>query len=137
MSYAARVRASPLQFWSLICLLVLRLAFGEFAHAMPHEMSQEMTHGGMTHGVDASHEHAAGCPDHATASDQPSQHENPTSQKNDCCKGAGCECPCLHASAILSCSSLRMPGLMDRMTAVTSTPGLVQDRLNHLFRPPA
>jgi len=116
-------------------LLLVRLAFGEFAHAMPHDMSHE------SNGTaDRSSEHAAGCSEHAEASHHGATHADPPSehpQKNDCCKAAACECACLHASAILSGSSMRVPELLDRMTAITTTPGLVQDRLNRLFRPPA
>lgn len=120
------VRRSPLQFWFVIGLLVVRLALGEFAHAFPHEMA------------------AAACPDHAQTQDDSASvigervaAEQPASATADCCKAGGCECPCFHAAAMIAPSVLPAPTSLDRSPAIASTLGFVQHPVNRLFRPPA
>jgi len=127
------VRRSPVQFWFVICLLVVRLVLGEFAHAMPHQAEAPNT------AVNSGE--AAACPQHAHAADdrasqmdQQSQSEKP-GQTKDCCKAGGCLC--LHASAIVASSSVIASTSLDRSTAIICTLGLVQRRIDRLFRPPA
>jgi hypothetical protein len=130
------VRHSPVQFWFVICLLVVRLVLGEFAHAMPHQAGAPS--------VSVSSGEATACPGHAHASSdgasmtgQHSPHEKPASQTKDCCKASGCQCPCLHASVIVSSSSMVVPVSLDRSATIICTLGPVQDRIDRLFRPPA
>lgn len=118
------VRRSPLQFWCVICLLILRLALGEFAHAFPHEAEPS---------VAASSTEAAACPDHVASPDD----STPAEETKDCCKTGGCQCPCLHASAMVASSAMPAPAALDRRAAISCTLGLMQHRVNRLFRPPA
>jgi hypothetical protein len=128
------VRRSPLQFWSVICLLVLRLAFGEFAHAFPHDMAA----------ADVAASSSGACPDHVQSQDDSAsaigEHvaaEQPAAETADCCKAGGCECPCFHATAMIASSAMPAPTSLDRSPAITCALGFVQHPVNRLFRPPA
>jgi hypothetical protein len=128
------VRRSPVQFWFVICLLVVRLVLGEFAHAMPHPV--EAPNAAMNSGEAAAcPQHARAADDRASKTDQQSQSEKPGHQTKDCCKAGGCLC--LHTSAIVASSSVTASTSLDRSTAIICTPGLVQSRIDRLFRPPA
>jgi hypothetical protein len=128
------VRRSTVQFWFVICLLVVRLVLGEFAHAIPHQLEAPNAAMNSDEAV-ACPQHAHAADDRASKTDQRSQSEKPGSQTKDCCKAGGCLC--LHASAIVASSSMTASTSLDRSTAIICTLGLVQSRIDRLFRPPA
>lgn len=130
------MRRSPLRFWFVIGLLVLRLALGEFAHAFPHEIAAA--------NLGATSSGAAACPDHAQSLDDGASiigervaAAEPASEASDCCQAGGCECPCFHAPAMVAASAMPAPPSRDRSPAITCTLDFVQHPVNRLFRPPA
>lgn len=148
--YPSVVRHPVLQCCVLVSLLVVRLLFGEVAHAMPHQI--------MVTGSAAAEQHD--CPDHtahamqadpaphaaghvhdAISLDTTSNHDQVVAESSssspDCCGAGECECLCVHIS-VASASCLSMSLVLTARSSIPSrTVGLIQSRPSVLFRPPA
>lgn len=132
-----RHRAFP--HWAVICFLVSRLIFGEFAHAMPHASAQ------VNGDVALADEAGTPCPDHlqpppsthseASGSDAAKSGGHPLDDK-DCCKNGGCACPCLHTPAATPTSALTVTLTHEARPGVVAS-GAAWLRSSPLFRPPA
>lgn len=125
----------------MILLLVARLIMGEFAHAMPHDHKPVAADSAVV-----AQGQEAPCPDHAGKSAHAMQSvdsepiakvHSGASHDTDCCKTAGCQCLCVHISAIAMPFLGLNVVLLDQSRVPVSADGLIQDRLSALFRPPA
>lgn len=138
------VRHRALPHWVVIFFLVSRLIFGEFAHAMPHELGPSNADAALAS------EASSACPDHkqpassthdkasgsdATKSGDHSGADRSTHEK-DCCKKGGCVCPCLHTPAALSASAAAIVPSDQSQPGVLAN-GAARLRSSALFRPPA
>lgn len=137
--YSARVRKLVLQRWALIFLLVSRLVIGEFAHAMPMDMSP--SHHQMSHVLSEIAGDPAACPQHEGAQQgdtHPSTDDGTTSSESqDCCKSGECECPCLHVPCAAIDATIFTAITVELRHLAEGTDGLMSHRLSGLFRPPA
>lgn len=138
------MRTSPLNYLSIIVLIVSRLILGELAYAMPQEAGS-LVHLAPSTTVVAPHcpEHRNGQPQmqasvHSEMSDtaQPGVVSTHDTQK-DCCKSSGCKCPCAHLTAMaVPTLAAASHGIAEaRLGPSVAAPA--NDRLSALFRPPA
>lgn len=116
--------------WTVILLLVTRLVIGEFAHAGAH--------GGEGEGATQPTQEMSACADHMShhtpASDAGEKNSEPA--EKDCCKGGGCECPCLHTPAMQPVVSMSVVTTSQTLIPASSY-GAALNPLSGLFRPPA
>jgi hypothetical protein len=119
------VSRSPTKFWIVICMIVLRLALGDAAHAMLHADAQNTSALG------------ADCTDHAQHADDREIASQDPLPELDCCEQSACECPCFHAPCVLDHVLKLSPPLERDVLARLSSPGVEHDRLTTLLRPPA
>lgn len=108
------MRATPLNRWAVVILLVSRLILGELAHA----------HEGAHAAVSATVQESSQCHDDA----------KPT--ESDCCKTGGCECPCPFGSAVARDITFFL-ALTAAGPSSDSFVAAAADRPFALFRPPA
>jgi hypothetical protein len=106
----------------VIAVLLLRLFVGESAHAL--SMTTMMP-------VEVQPSSATGCPDH------PSKQTQQDSVPSDSCKRGGCDCPCLHASALAVDVEVFARSCGSEPLAVLHIDPTPQGRPNSPFRPPA
>jgi hypothetical protein len=136
--YIALVHRHSFQRWTVILLLLSRLVFGEFAHAMPHAGSS-LDAPVAAQSAHTAHMHVAQSADEKSHC---AEHQGPADRKDapadhDCCKGSACGCPCMH---LPQASFLTLTLSFDRDS--TAQPlalddGIVRHRISTLFRPPA
>jgi hypothetical protein len=130
---------SRLQFhrWAVIFLVVSKLIFGEFTHAMPHMAAPAA---GMNEIAVPAGQDGQPCADHEQASspESDSSHDSNTDEpaEKSCCESGGCVCPCLHSPAAASAVLFNMQRANnDQLAALVE--GAAWHRLSVLFRPPA
>lgn len=112
--YRAVVRATSLNRWVVIILLVSRLILGELVHAH-----------------DGAHATAS-----TTAQESSQCHDDAKPGKSDCCKSGGCECPCPFGTAVARDVTFFL-ALTTAGRASDSFIAATADRPFTLFRPPA
>jgi hypothetical protein len=128
------VHRHSFQRWTVIVLLLSRLVFGEFAHALPHagSLTADAAVAAQAAHAAQSTDGESPCAEHKDTVDRTG-----TAGDHDCCKAGACDCPCMH----LPQASLPVFTLsFERNSAVrpvTADDGLVRHRLSTLFRPPA
>ena len=131
--YSAAVRNLVLHRWAVIFLLVSRLVFGEFAHAMPLAMMSpgEVTHAGAP-AVEC-HEHQGAVAGAQSLDDAHEAH----GAGEDCCKNGKCECPCVHLSSAAAESFVMHDAARDPHRMSEPALGVAAQRPSSPFRPPA
>jgi hypothetical protein len=125
------VRSLVLHRWAVIFLMLSRLIFGEFAHAMPHSSAPASDAAALVA------ESMSACPDHANASSAPEQSHAAHGEDEDCCKAEGCKCPCVHLPPAAGDPSVMAVAKRDSQHVSEPALGAAARRLSALFRPPA
>jgi hypothetical protein len=124
-SYAVVVRRSAYKYWSVALVLICRLVFGEFAHAMPHEETPDAPVS-----AHCGHQALGGV---ESADVQNDSHDS----RLNCCENGMCDCPCVHVSALDAPRVLFDSQLLQTLRAAERISGLAQKQLTPLLRPPA
>jgi hypothetical protein len=115
------VSRAPYKFWTIIVLLIVRLALGESAHAMPHAPDTSVSGA------------AVECPDHQS---DPSGSERPAAEP-ECCQLGSCECPCFHAPCAMQIGARPVALIAIEVRCILDTTLVGLDQSSDLLRPPA
>lgn len=134
------VRKLVLHRWAAVLLLVSRLIFGEFTHAMPQPDAPAAGAVALTSQEVASQE-VDNCPNHLSEGESLTTQSGDSHETHgatqDCCDTGDCKCPCMHVPAAAMATLDMDLANLHQNQIIECADGVAVYRLSALFRPPA